>query len=729
GGIEEGEEPITAAVRELREETGVVSAEIIAEVPKWLTYDFPPAVKAKVNRLWGGGEWHGQAQKWFLMKLTKDESEINLASGEVDPEFSEWKWANPQDVIEQAVDYKRPTYEEVIKAFKPHLDDGGKAAAKCRLKQAPRAWFQRFVGYALRVGFSFSRCDSSLFIYRQEEICHEILESPHMANCNLTRTLVDTESKLGCDGDNVSDPTLYRSLAVGRSGTLVKEGSACNHDLRTWACLSDFEALDAFCNTFHIPEEVHTVLPNQDDTMHERHAGKIWLYTRFFDFANFRLPLSTFFVDILRHYQINISQLSVIGAAKNNRFFWVDDFACPASFPWHTAKHVTRDHALMAVDFNAQDYATLVAHPSPFQKFPEAFLCLFGLSHHYTLDEDNYPRFVHKNGEGGCLLLCLCYAFYGFVVLLLTIRLFCTYMDLFAFIHAPDPTKEELLRENESELECVERLFDEGGSGTQTEQEDSTRGDASHPPKNPKEDHETSSGTSVTAYVSITPEREDKDHTNSMAEPNLCTIGAPQRFAISSNSFHHSGPTIAEAEVDSLVRSSTPVMMTAITVTSVVDSTLVAKERTDKPYLFAADSSSAGGAGPNTGVFSDLSSSDFLVGGIRTVIDPDSDLQKFYFFASIRIMEHDKLFTEFNVGAARQISLSAEVRMHAEYNVKERRRLQSVVEKQDELLKAKDGEIENLKAQLLLKKAEAAEPICLRAQTSNLEAVENFGMR
>ncbi|GKC08233.1 hypothetical protein Tco_0999843, partial [Tanacetum coccineum] len=63
-------------------------------VPKWLTYDFSPVVKAKVNRLWGGGEWHGKAQKWFLVKLTKDESEINLASGEVDPEFSESKWAN-----------------------------------------------------------------------------------------------------------------------------------------------------------------------------------------------------------------------------------------------------------------------------------------------------------------------------------------------------------------------------------------------------------------------------------------------------------------------------------------------------------------------------------------------------------------------------------------------------------------------------------------------------------
>ncbi|KAK6134144.1 hypothetical protein DH2020_032094 [Rehmannia glutinosa] len=117
GGIEEGEEPQSAAIRELREETGVVTAEIIDEVPGWLTYDFPPAVKAKVNRL------------WFLMRLTADESEINLANGEIDQEFSEWKWASPEEVIEQAVDYKRPTYEEVMKAFRPHFSSG--KATKC----------------------------------------------------------------------------------------------------------------------------------------------------------------------------------------------------------------------------------------------------------------------------------------------------------------------------------------------------------------------------------------------------------------------------------------------------------------------------------------------------------------------------------------------------------------------------------------------------------------------
>nr|GEX53580.1 zinc finger, CCHC-type [Tanacetum cinerariifolium] len=94
------------------------------------------------------------------------------------------------------------------------------------------------------------------------------------------------------------------------------------------------------------------------------------------------------------------------------------------------------------------------------------------------------------------------------------------------------------------------------------------------------------------------------------------------------------------------------------------------------------------------------------------------------FFTSVCGMEHDQLFTEFNVGAAHQMSLSAEVRMRPEYNVKEGRRLMSVVEKHDELLKAKDGEIENLKEQLLLKEAEAVEAICLCAEASNFDAVE-----
>nr|GEV79304.1 hypothetical protein [Tanacetum cinerariifolium] len=170
------------------------------------------------------------------------------------------------------------------------------------------------------------------------------------------------------------------------------------------------------------------------------------------------------------------------------------------------------------------------------------------------------------------------------------------------------------------------------------------------------------------------------------------------------------------------------------------------------PFILKG-SSSTGRTDSVPGGFFDVSGSDFLICGIRTIVDPDSDLQKVYvpqwsatngfglddshicremldefaplkFFASVRGMDHDKLFTEFNVGAARQNSLSAEVRMCAEYNIREKRRLRTVVDEQAKLIKIRDGEIESLKAQLLLKEAEAAEAIHLRAEVFKFKAIE-----
>ncbi|GKD04985.1 hypothetical protein Tco_1179959 [Tanacetum coccineum] len=241
----------------------------------------------------------------------------------------------------------------------------------------------------------------------------------------------------------------------------------------------------------------------------------------------------------------------------------------------------------------------------------------------------------------------------------------------------------------------------------------------------------------VTASVSTTPEHDVGNHTDSVAGPNLRTIRAPQRFVISSYSSQHSGANVAEAEVDSIARSSTPIMTTVTTVTSTVDLALVAKENPVKPSLFSADSSLAGGAYPNTGVFSDLTGSDFLVGGIRTVIDPNTNLQKVYvsqwsvtngsrlddsrvcremldefappkFFVSARGMEHDQLFNEFNVGAARQMSLSAESLWDEMNALKERNIIlekeQSALDVKVTYLEAsamgKECELTNLNAQL-----------------------------
>ncbi|RLM64635.1 nudix hydrolase 26, chloroplastic-like [Panicum miliaceum] len=121
GGIDAGEEPRAAAVRELREETGVTSAEIVAEAPNWLTYDFPPDVREKLNARWGT-DWKGQAQKWFLFRFTGNDDAINLnGDGSEKPEFAEWAWMTPQEVIEKAVEFKKPVYEEALKHFAPYL--------------------------------------------------------------------------------------------------------------------------------------------------------------------------------------------------------------------------------------------------------------------------------------------------------------------------------------------------------------------------------------------------------------------------------------------------------------------------------------------------------------------------------------------------------------------------------------------------------------------------------
>ncbi|KAL6223236.1 hypothetical protein ACLB2K_006624 [Fragaria x ananassa] len=109
GGIDEGEDPRTAAIRELREETGVLSAEILSETPHWLTYDFPPEVRAKL-------------QKQFLFKFTGKDEEVNLlGDGSEKPEFGEWSWISPEQVVDLAVDFKKPVYKEVLAVFAPYF--------------------------------------------------------------------------------------------------------------------------------------------------------------------------------------------------------------------------------------------------------------------------------------------------------------------------------------------------------------------------------------------------------------------------------------------------------------------------------------------------------------------------------------------------------------------------------------------------------------------------------
>ncbi|GJU57053.1 hypothetical protein Tco_1234819 [Tanacetum coccineum] len=310
-------------------------------------------------------------------------------------------------------------------------------------------------------------------------------------------------------------------------------------------------------------------------------------------------------------------------------------------------------------------------------------------------------------------------------------------MNLLSFIHTTDPTKMRIGERQRAEDEpklldtivgcvvpllpiaparaenevdaSVQKLFDESGSAAETVVEDVTpmqpkrlkkqktiivdAGEPSHPSKRLRDDHGTPGGPDVggksrslvqlllagamqnaevrgeamptlpfvTSSVSTTPEHEGGDHTESLAGADLCTIGAP---------------------------TSVPIMTSVTTTTPSVDPAVIAKEKLVGSFVFGANSSSAGGSHPIPGGFSNSTSSDFLIGGIRTM------------------------------------SLSAEVRMHAEYNIKEKRRLKSVVDEQTEQLKVREKEIESLKAQLLVKEAEATEAIRLCVEASKFEVFE-----
>ncbi|GJR58782.1 hypothetical protein Tco_1500944 [Tanacetum coccineum] len=163
------------------------------------------------------------------------------------------------------------------------------------------------------------------------------------------------------------------------------------------------EYLLEFTSEYGIPEDLHPELPGPEDTIVDFPEGKVGVYTRFFEFANFRIPISQFLFDILGYYQIHLSQLSVIGAAK--RVF-------PTVVDWRTS--APKDGMPTTNSYSAADVTVLDTRRTPIQKQPEALLCLVGLSRRYFLGDDVYPTFLYDDDRD---------------------------MDLFNLISAPNPTK------------------------------------------------------------------------------------------------------------------------------------------------------------------------------------------------------------------------------------------------------------------------------------------------
>ncbi len=113
GGIDEGETPREAALREMAEETGITpdQAEIIRESRDWLPYDLP---RNLVPKQWNG-RFRGQKQRWFAIRFTGNDGDVNIATAE--PEFRVWAWMAHDELIRHIVPFKRDTYSRVFEEF------------------------------------------------------------------------------------------------------------------------------------------------------------------------------------------------------------------------------------------------------------------------------------------------------------------------------------------------------------------------------------------------------------------------------------------------------------------------------------------------------------------------------------------------------------------------------------------------------------------------------------
>lgn len=119
GGINEGESPAAAALRELNEETSVTSAKVVYSLPEGLCYNFPDAVRRKL--LSRGIVSNGQNMYWNLLYFYGDDSEINLNTAE--PEFKSWRWANIDEAVTEIVAFKRGVYKKAVQKLKPIMEN------------------------------------------------------------------------------------------------------------------------------------------------------------------------------------------------------------------------------------------------------------------------------------------------------------------------------------------------------------------------------------------------------------------------------------------------------------------------------------------------------------------------------------------------------------------------------------------------------------------------------
>ncbi|GJS40336.1 hypothetical protein Tco_0565379 [Tanacetum coccineum] len=567
------------------------------------------------------------------------------------------------------------------------------------------------------------------------------------------------------------------------------------------------EMVESFCNSYYIPDEVHPTAPGRDRTITQFPEGKVGVYTRLFDYCGYRIPLTKFFVAILKYFRIHISQLSPFGAArishfevltrvldlgpsvavfrafytriysdglfsfakrslsapsclskppdsiKNwaDHFFWVDSRVFPISVPLYTGGVLEKDPAPHLTARQEQAVQVLSSNKAPFRRYPECFLALVGLSPYYPFGENTYPAFERPDRTDMGLLDYIRTADprkvqavevqkgEEQVTLLESIKHCFVSLDAPAAVHqasgsgsgagpevsAPSAGKNVVAEENVIPVGTYVDLIDPEDDLTVVE-----KGDAAQ--KQP----EKAKRKKLSKQSDPLPAKRLRVDHPSLASGTGGKILASLRWTILEGSLLLGTPPV-DVHTQVAVRSSrvadAPVYTAADTVTSSRGKTLVlptsgvggssqpetSEESTDSFYETAVLNSEDAKRWyvPRWNITNDSLLDDGF--SCRTLVDRVAPPG---FFSTLRNMDYDQLFEEFNVGAARQICLGSEVRSRTEHELELKEKLRVKYDARGVLLGEKDAEIARLKSLVKEKETESAEVLRLRDQVSVLAA-------
>ncbi|GJV96642.1 hypothetical protein Tco_1548219 [Tanacetum coccineum] len=566
------------------------------------------------------------------------------------------------------------------------------------------------------------------------------------------------------------------------------------------------EMVESFCDSYYIPDEVHPIASGRDRTITQFPDGKVGVYTRLFDYCGYKIPLTKFFVSVLKYFRIHISQLSPFGAArishfevltrilelgpsmsvfrafythmysdglfsfakrslsapsylskppdsiKNwaDHFFWVDSRVFPISVPLYTGGVLEKDPAPHLTARQEQTVRILSSNKAPFRRYPECFLALVGLSPYYPFGENTYPAFEGPDRAD---------------------------MGLLDYIRTADPRKVQTVEVRKGEEQVT--LFDSikhcfvsldapaaahqasgSGSGAGAEvSAPSVEGNVVEENVIPESAflHPADPECDVTvAEKDVTqrqPEKAKRKKLLKRSDPlpakRLRTDHPSLAFGTGGKSLASLRQSLLEGSltlgtfspadipthvtVPSSYAADAPVYTVADIVTSSRGKTLVlptsgvggssqpetSEESTDSFYETAALNSEDAKHWyiPRWNITNDSLLDDGF--SCRTLVDRVAPPG---FFFTLRNMDYDQLFGEFNVGAARQICLGSEVRSRAEHELKLKEKLRAKYDVRGVLLSEKDAEIARLKSLLKEKETESAEVLYLRDQVSVLAA-------